>query len=174
MKIVASQIAYTVPVTSVESTKTFSAAVLLARVYTRDAQIFEKSKNQLKNSGPQVWHEACSLLRTHKYAPRYKMQAPGICSPRYRTTTSSVWRQIPFVHCSPPEIKQKCGKYIRNLTSPSQLRILFLVFLFALVFVITRYRSWPSDFSPILFTFTDTFCTDQRGVELSFDEHKIT
>jgi len=26
---------------------------------------------------------------------------------------------------------------------------------------------------PVLFTFTDTFCADQRSAELSFDQHKI-
>jgi hypothetical protein len=51
MKTVASQIAYTVHVTFVESSKTFSAAVL-SRVYTRGAQILEKSKSRLKILGP--------------------------------------------------------------------------------------------------------------------------
>jgi hypothetical protein len=85
-----------------------------------------------------------------------KCRRPVFVHPRYHTTPSSVWRQIPFVHCSPPDIKQKYGKfinskYLRNLTSPSQLCILFWVFLFALVFVNTHHRSWPSDFSHFRF-----------------------
>ena len=56
------------------------------------------------------------------------------------------------LNCSPLDIKQKSGKFINvkcliNLTSPSQLCILFSVFLFTLVFVNTLHRSWPSDFS---------------------------
>ena len=49
------------------------------------------------------------------------------------------------------QAEMKYGKYLRNLASPSQLCILFWVFLFVLVFVNTHQRSWPSDFSHFLF-----------------------
>ena len=77
--------------------------------------------------------------------------SPPISYDSFKCVTSDF-----VLNCSPPDIKQKCCKFIsvkflRNLTSPSQLCILFSVFLFALVFVNTRHRSWPSDFSHFRF-----------------------
>ena len=135
---------YTVPVTSVEPPKTFSAAVFLARVYTRAVQILEKSKSKLKSLGPR-----CDMKHVPYWGPTN--MRPVFVHPRYRTTPSSVWRQISFSIAvrrtsSRNLVSLLTFKYPRNLTSSSQICILFSVFLLALVFVNTRHIIWPSDF----------------------------
>jgi hypothetical protein len=55
---------------------------------TRGEQIFQKKKLEVASKlfVPEVWHEAISILKIHKYqAPLYKIRhsdmAPGICAP---------------------------------------------------------------------------------------------
>jgi len=92
--------------------------------------------------------------------------------PRYRTTPSSIWRQTSLVHCSHPDMKEKCGKcinvkYLRNLTTSTQLSILFWVFLFALVFINTRHKSWQLDFSHFQFCLLSPIHSAQTSAVLN-------
>jgi hypothetical protein len=118
---------YIQPVTSIESLKTSRSAVVLARGYTRGAQISCKCRNQLKIPGARrvTW----TRLRTQN------LQMLGATIPS--SVTQASWRTVlvhprclswelvkcvtsyfTLPHCSHLDTQQVCGKFIAVQQKP--------------------------------------------------------